>query len=89
MGRQGSGARAGGCFSTLPAPPPPHLACCPTHTLCPLRHSNDVCNGHPDTIAHMTTPQAMRDAALDTMAYLDTRLPKGSNVYLTGLANGQ
>lgn len=50
--------------------------------------SNDVCNGHPDTLAHMTTPQEMRAAALDTMTYLDTQLPAGSAVFLTGLANG-
>lgn len=31
---------------------------------------NDVCNGHPDTLAHMTTPQQMHDSALDTLRYL-------------------
>ena len=31
---------------------------------------NDVCNGHPDTLAHMTTPKEMHDNALDTLKYL-------------------
>lgn len=49
---------------------------------------NDVCNGHPDTIAHMTTPQEMHDNVMQTLTYLDTILPKGSHVLTTGLANG-
>eukprot|EP00043_Microstomoeca_roanoka_P000402 m.27633 g.27633 ORF g.27633 m.27633 type:complete len:573 (-) comp10289_c1_seq1:105-1823(-) len=50
---------------------------------------NDVCNGHPDTLEHMTTPQEMHDAALDTLRYLDTQLPNGSHVFLMGLADGR
>eukprot|EP00047_Mylnosiga_fluctuans_P002903 m.226476 g.226476 ORF g.226476 m.226476 type:complete len:702 (+) comp11429_c0_seq1:244-2349(+) len=50
---------------------------------------NDVCNGHPDTVADMTTEQEMHDEALSTMKYLDTVLPKGSQVTMMGLADGR
>eukprot|EP00035_Acanthoeca_spectabilis_P000993 m.76768 g.76768 ORF g.76768 m.76768 type:complete len:578 (-) comp10553_c0_seq2:4106-5839(-) len=50
---------------------------------------NDVCNGHPDTIAHMTTPADMQAEALATLAFLDTRLPKNSTVVMMGLADGR
>ena len=36
----------------------------------------------------MTKPQDFYNAVLETMQYLDTRLPNGSHVLLTGLANG-
>ncbi|CAF3362404.1 unnamed protein product [Rotaria socialis] len=49
---------------------------------------NDVCNGHPDTIDHMTTVAEMTQNVLTTLQYLDTVLPKGSHVLTTGLANG-
>ncbi|CAF0795333.1 unnamed protein product [Adineta ricciae] len=49
---------------------------------------NDVCNGHQDTIAHMTTVEEMLNNTLTGLAYLDTVLPKGSHVLTTGLANG-
>ena len=49
---------------------------------------NDVCNGHPDTFAHMTKPDELYANAVDTMNYLDTVLPFGSHVLLTGLVNG-
>jgi acyloxyacyl hydrolase len=49
---------------------------------------NDVCNGHNDTIAHMTTVEEMRANVLATLSYLDTVLPQGSHVLTTGLANG-
>lgn len=49
---------------------------------------NDVCNGHPDTFAHMTKPDDFYKSVLDTMHYLDTKLPSGSHVLLTGLGNG-
>ena len=49
---------------------------------------NDVCNGHPDTVAHMTTPADMRRSFRATLAFLDTRLPRGSKVAVMGLANG-
>ena len=31
-----------------------------------------VCNGHEDTVAHMTTPAEMRADILATLAFLDT-----------------
>ena len=49
---------------------------------------NDVCNGHQDTIARMTTVEEMLNNTLHGLAYLDTILPKGSHVLTTGLANG-
>lgn len=49
---------------------------------------NDVCNGHPDTFNHMTTLKEMHENVVKTMQYLDTKLPAGSHVLLTGLANG-
>jgi acyloxyacyl hydrolase len=49
---------------------------------------NDVCNGHPDTFDHMTTPDEMYKNVMATLAYLDTVLPKGSHVLTTGLGNG-
>ena len=49
---------------------------------------NDVCNGHPDTIEHMTTVEEMQKNVLTALTYLDTILPKGSHVLTTGLANG-
>nr|XP_006816952.1 PREDICTED: acyloxyacyl hydrolase-like [Saccoglossus kowalevskii] len=50
---------------------------------------NDVCNGHPDTIEHMTTPEVMKANVIDTLAYLDTVLPAGSALIMTGLADGR
>ncbi|XP_052230368.1 acyloxyacyl hydrolase-like isoform X1 [Dreissena polymorpha] len=50
---------------------------------------NDVCNGHPDTIDHMTKPEDMRKYALQTLDFLDSVLPSGSYVFLTGLADGR
>jgi acyloxyacyl hydrolase len=49
---------------------------------------NDVCNGHLDTVAHMTTVEEMHVNVLATLTYLDTVLPNGSHVVTTGLANG-
>lgn len=49
---------------------------------------NDVCNGHQDTIAHMTTVDQIFNNTMNGLAYLDTVLPKGSHVLTTGLANG-
>lgn len=49
---------------------------------------NDVCNGHPDTFDHMTKPDELYNNVLQTMQYLDTRLPNGSHVMLSGLLNG-
>ena len=50
---------------------------------------NDVCNGHYPTEPHMTTEKTYREKTKETLAYLDTILPKGSNVILTGLADGR
>ena len=49
---------------------------------------NDVCNGHQDTIARMTTVEEMLNNTFAGLAYLDSILPKGSHVLTTGLANG-
>ncbi|CAF4794565.1 unnamed protein product [Rotaria sp. Silwood1] len=49
---------------------------------------NDVCNGYPNTIDHMTTVEEMRTNILTVLTYLDTILPKGSHLLTTGLANG-
>jgi len=49
---------------------------------------NDVCNGHPDTLDHMTTVEEMYKNVYTTLTYLDTVLPKGSHLIATGLANG-
>ncbi|XP_041454087.1 acyloxyacyl hydrolase-like [Lytechinus variegatus] len=50
---------------------------------------NDVCNGHSDTINHMTTTEQMKRNFLSTLKYLDTKLPNGSYVIATGLADGR
>ncbi|XP_053121123.1 acyloxyacyl hydrolase isoform X2 [Hemicordylus capensis] len=50
---------------------------------------NDVCNGYPDTVEHMTRPEEMRSNALQTLHYLNSRLPRGSHVILIGLADGR
>ncbi|KAJ7322671.1 hypothetical protein JRQ81_018958, partial [Phrynocephalus forsythii] len=50
---------------------------------------NDVCNGKPNTVKYMTRPDEMRLNVIQTLRYLDSHLPKGSHVILTGLANGQ
>ncbi|UJR23997.1 hypothetical protein I4U23_026963 [Adineta vaga] len=49
---------------------------------------NDVCNGHPDTIDHMTKVDEMYTNVRTTLTYLDTILPKGSHVLTAGLING-
>uniref|UniRef100_A0A8C0GA20 Acyloxyacyl hydrolase n=1 Tax=Chelonoidis abingdonii TaxID=106734 RepID=A0A8C0GA20_CHEAB len=49
---------------------------------------NDVCNG-PDTVAHMTTPNQMHSNVMQTLQYLNSQLPKGSHVILTGLVDGR
>ncbi|CAF0849277.1 unnamed protein product [Brachionus calyciflorus] len=49
---------------------------------------NDVCNGHPDTLDHMTKPKEFHSNLVYILDYLDTVLPNGSHVMLTGLANG-
>ena len=49
---------------------------------------NDVCNGHPDTLDHMTTVEEMRANVLGALTYLDTVLPKGSHVLTIGFTHG-
>ncbi|KAK3086693.1 hypothetical protein FSP39_022061 [Pinctada imbricata] len=49
---------------------------------------NDVCNGHTDTFNHMTKPEDMRKNALLTLQFLESKLPKGSHVFMVGLADG-
>uniref|UniRef100_A0A8C0HRG6 Acyloxyacyl hydrolase n=1 Tax=Buteo japonicus TaxID=224669 RepID=A0A8C0HRG6_9AVES len=50
---------------------------------------NDVCNGNRDTLAHMTTPKEMLSNVMQALRYLDSRLPNGSHVILTGLVDGR
>ncbi|NXV32651.1 AOAH hydrolase, partial [Rissa tridactyla] len=50
---------------------------------------NDVCNGNRDTLSHMTTPKEMLSNVMQALRYLDTRLPNGSHVILTGLVDGR
>ncbi|NXK55791.1 AOAH hydrolase, partial [Chauna torquata] len=50
---------------------------------------NDVCNGNHDTLAHMTTPKEMLSNVMQALRYLDSRLPNGSHVILTGLVDGR
>ena len=50
---------------------------------------NDVCNGHHN-FDGMTTPQQMYTNTMTTLRYLDAnKLPKGSHVIITGLADGR
>jgi acyloxyacyl hydrolase len=41
-----------------------------------------------DTLAHMTKPDVFYKSVVESMQYLDTKLPNGSHVLLTSLANG-
>ncbi|NWZ92261.1 AOAH hydrolase, partial [Nesospiza acunhae] len=50
---------------------------------------NDVCNGERDTLAQMTTPKEMLSNVVQALRYLDTHLPNGSHVILTGLVDGR
>ncbi|XP_033753792.1 acyloxyacyl hydrolase-like isoform X2 [Pecten maximus] len=50
---------------------------------------NDVCNTHPDTFAHMTTPEQMRNNSMRTLEFLGKTLPAGSHVFLVGLVDGR
>ncbi|XP_064025799.1 acyloxyacyl hydrolase isoform X2 [Pogoniulus pusillus] len=50
---------------------------------------NDVCNGERDTLAHMTRPKEMLSNVLQALRYLDSRLPSGSHLILTGLVDGR
>ncbi|CAK8694911.1 unnamed protein product [Clavelina lepadiformis] len=50
---------------------------------------NDVCNGHPDTLAHMTSVKDYRSNMLTTLNYLNSTLPVNSTVIISGLADGR
>ncbi|XP_069469364.1 acyloxyacyl hydrolase [Ambystoma mexicanum] len=50
---------------------------------------NDVCNCHPDTLAHMTTPAQMHSNVMEALEYLNAHLPNGSHVLLSGLVDGR
>ncbi|KAM9095641.1 acyloxyacyl hydrolase isoform 2-T3 [Sarcophilus harrisii] len=50
---------------------------------------NDVCNGKSNTESKMSTPEALRAHVLDTLAFLNSRLPQGSHVVLYGLVDGR
>ncbi|KAF4801377.1 Acyloxyacyl hydrolase [Turdus rufiventris] len=50
---------------------------------------NDVCNRERDTLAHMTTPKEMLSNVMQALRYLDSHLPNGSHVILTGLVDGR
>jgi len=49
---------------------------------------NDVCNGHIPTENSFTPVQKFHDKTLKTLQHLNTVLPMGSTVILTGLADG-
>jgi len=49
---------------------------------------NDVCNGHDDTLDHMTDPTDYKRNMIEVLDYLDTVLPNGSYVMMSGLADG-
>jgi acyloxyacyl hydrolase len=49
---------------------------------------NDVCNGHVPTLPHMTTVAEFKQYLTTSLQYLDTQLPKGSNVLFMPLADG-
>lgn len=49
---------------------------------------NDVCGGH-HTFDTFTTPAEFEASVLKTLAYLDTKLAKGSTVFFIGLVDGR
>ncbi|XP_006887687.1 PREDICTED: acyloxyacyl hydrolase [Elephantulus edwardii] len=49
---------------------------------------NDVCNGKTDPVPEMTTPEKLYSKVMQTLKYLDSRLPNGSHVIFYGLADG-
>eukprot|EP01013_Petalomonas_cantuscygni_P016229 TRINITY_DN33196_c0_g1_i1.p1 TRINITY_DN33196_c0_g1~~TRINITY_DN33196_c0_g1_i1.p1 ORF type:complete len:571 (+),score=135.24 TRINITY_DN33196_c0_g1_i1:136-1848(+) len=50
---------------------------------------NDVCNGHVDTISHMTKPDDFDKSVTEALHLLDGTLAKGSSVLITGLVDGR
>lgn len=87
-----NGARVGSSFAAL-APLLASVARQPEHDHPALvvlsLVGNDVCNGHVDTVAHMTPPDQFRAKALAALAALDAKLPAGSFVLLVGLLDGR
>ena len=53
-----------------------------------FKSGNDVCNEHPDTVAHMTSPSRFRLNTLAALDFLEERLSPGSHVVLVGLIDG-
>ncbi|XP_006832331.1 PREDICTED: acyloxyacyl hydrolase-like [Chrysochloris asiatica] len=49
---------------------------------------NDVCNGKPDPVPEMTTPEKLYSKLMQTLTYLNSHLSNGSHVVIYGLANG-
>lgn len=49
---------------------------------------NDVCNGRSDPVPRMTTPEQFYAKVMQTLKYLNARLPNGSHVILYGLPDG-
>lgn len=50
---------------------------------------NDVCNWYPNTLEHMTTPEEIFQNTMKVLKYLDTILPNGSFVIISGLVDGR
>ena len=50
---------------------------------------NDVCTGHENSLERMTTPEDFYENTLVTLRYLDDKLPAGSTVFISGLADGR
>jgi len=48
---------------------------------------NDVCNGHG--LDHMTKPDEFKEAIIELWDKLDTIVPKGSHMVVTGVADGR
>ena len=42
----------------------------------------------PDTLSHMTPDDVFRENIINILTHLNSKLPNGSHVLLTGLANG-
>lgn len=49
---------------------------------------NDVCNGRIDPVPEMTTPEQLYSKATETLKFLNSHLPNGSHVVLSGLPDG-
>ncbi|GAB6019996.1 hypothetical protein CHUAL_002746 [Chamberlinius hualienensis] len=49
---------------------------------------NDICGSDTGAIDDMTPVQVFHDSVVETLNYMDTRLPFNSHVFLVGLVNG-